>query len=163
MTPKMRGLSQPGTVPDHPGQPYCGWCGRTTARLEDLSHGGPPAWECPDRDFAECDQARTARLPFWQAQQATGGLTGIWRHPGTAALAPQDAARRVREQVDALLGHRPEPAAGHGYQAVSSDFGAPVPSPSPVIDFDRASWSHTLRNPAHHGHLISGGRRWHAD
>lgn len=51
----------------------------------------------------------------------------------------------------------------------TADSAAPVPTPSPVIDFEAANWhgtlrhahnrAHTLASPANRAHLISGGAR----
>ncbi|MBV9451012.1 MAG: hypothetical protein JO345_34505 [Streptosporangiaceae bacterium] len=162
----------PAAVPDEPAPgAWCAWCGKTGGPFEDESMGGPPSYVCPTSDpelSAACMARHEARVLEWcevagptaqmpyphvivrragdlfdtanararldAADAAQAALRG-WR-----AVNPPPVATQAADKAPAPVQAQPRPAPA-----------APPPAPAPV-DFTRAHWAHTLRNPANRAH-----------
>ena len=63
----MLGLHPRAESDGEPGQPYCGWCGRSDVPLEDQQPVALPRHECSDS--ADCQPARAERPNYWMDRQ----------------------------------------------------------------------------------------------
>jgi hypothetical protein len=170
------------TPEDPSASQWCDFCGNSAP--DDLEPGvdGPerPEMACRDDLLDECVARRErryppdlARVPQWifdaQARLTDEGTRDMIVAACGAALgdylelmAPAVAAGDELELAAQQQPHFPGwVSTEHGVVNTRGDW-FPAPPPNPNLNWAHINWQHSLRNPAHRTHLISGGARWGA-